>query len=76
MQTAHQTSSVLARLKDQLEQLILNCQLCLKYSRLKKKPDAYSTLGQEVLIFPWTKLATDLFYFKGHSYLLLVDYTS
>ena len=63
-------------LNDQLEQLVLNCQLCLKYSRSKKKPDAYTTLGQEVPIFPWTKLATDLFHFKGHSYLLLIDYTS
>ena len=25
---------------------------------------------------PWTKVATDLFHFKGNSYLLLVDYTS
>ena len=63
-------------LNDQLEQLVLNCHLCLKYSRLKKKSDQYSTLGQEVVIFPWTKLATDLFHFEGHSYLLLVDYTS
>ena len=63
-------------LNDRLEQLVLNSQFCLKYSRSKKKSDEYSTLGQEVLIFPWTKLATDLFYFEGHSYLLLVDYTS
>ena len=63
-------------LNDQLEQLVLNCQLCLKYSRSKKKPDTYSALGQEFPIFPWTKVATDLFHFKGNSYLLLVDYTS
>ena len=35
-----------------------------------------STLGQEVPITPWTKLATDLFHFEGQSYLLLVNYTS
>ena len=63
-------------LNDQLEQLVLNCQLCLKYSRSKKKPDTYSAIGQEVPIFPWTKVATDLFHFKGNLYLLLVDYTS
>ena len=63
-------------LNDQLEQLILNCQLCLKCSRSKKKSDKYSTLGQEVPILPWMKLATDLFHFEGHSYLLIVDYTS
>ena len=41
-------------LNNQLEQLVLNCQLCLKYSRSKKKPDTYSALGQEVPMFPWT----------------------
>ena len=34
------------------------------------------SLGQEILLHPWTKLATDLFYFEGASYLLIVDYTS
>ena len=62
-------------LKNQLEQLALNCQVCLKYSRSKQKPDTHSALGQEVPIFPWTKLATYLFHFEGNSYLLLVDYT-
>ena len=63
-------------LNDQLEQLILNCPLCLKYSRSKKKHDTHSALGQEVPIFPWTKVATDIFHFEGNLYLLLVDYTS
>ena len=44
-------------LNDQLEQLVLNCQLCLKYSRSKKKPDAYTTLGQEVPIFSLDKIS-------------------
>ena len=34
------------------------------------------SLGQEILLIPWTKLATDIFHFKGVSYLLIVDYTS
>ena len=55
---------------------MLNCQLCLKYSRSKKKQDTNLSLGQEIPLFPWTKLATDLFHFEGDSYLLLVDYTS
>ena len=63
-------------LKDQLEKLVLNCQLCLKYSNSKKKQDTHLSLGQEIPLFPWTKLATDLFHFQGDSYLLLVDYTS
>ena len=32
------------------------------------------SLGQEVSLHPWSKLATDLFHFEGASYLLIVDY--
>ena len=35
-------------LNDQLEQLILNCQLCLKYSKLKNKSTPQTALGHEV----------------------------
>ena len=34
------------------------------------------SFGQEVPLYPWTKLATDVFHFEGASYLLIVDYTS
>ena len=33
------------------------------------------SLGQEIPLHPWSKLATDMFHFKGASYLLIVDYT-
>ena len=63
-------------LNDQFEDLALNCELCLKYSTAKHKLDPSLSLGQEVLLYPWTKLATDIFHFEGFSYLLIVDYTS
>ena len=63
-------------LNDQLENLILNCELCLKYSNSKHKQEHNLSLGQEVPLYPWTKLATDVFYFEGVSYLLVVDYTN
>ena len=63
-------------LNDQLEKLVLSCQLCLKYSNSKKKQETNLSLGQEIPLFPLTKLATDLFHFEGESHLLLVDYTS
>ena len=63
-------------INDQLKQLVLNCQLCLKYLRSKKKPDTSSSLGLEIPLFPWTKLATDIFHFEVDSYLVPVDYTS
>ena len=34
------------------------------------------SLGQEISLHPWAKLATDLFHFEGAYYLLIVDYTS
>ena len=63
-------------LNDQLEDLVLNCELCLKYSTAKCKLEPSLLLGQEIPVYPWTKLATDTFHFRGASYLLIVDYTS
>ena len=40
------------------------------------KEETSLSLGQEVPLFPWTKLATDLFHFGGDFYLLIIDYTS
>ena len=63
-------------LNDQLERLVLNCELCLKYSQSKCMQEPSMSLGQEVPLHPWSKLATDLFCFEGASCLLIVDYTS
>ena len=63
-------------LNDQLEKLILNCELCLKYSHSKCKQKPSISLAQEIPLHPWSKLATDIFHFDGASYLLIVDYTS
>ena len=63
-------------LNDQLEQLILNCQLCLKYSKSKNKSTPQTTLGHEVPPVPWSKVATDIFHYESQPYLLIVDYTS
>ena len=32
--------------------------------------------GQEIPVHPWSKLANDIFHFKGAAYLSIVDYTS
>ena len=57
-------------LNDQLEKLILNCELCLNYSQSKCKPTPTTSLGQKIPVHPWSKLATDIFHFEGASYLL------
>ena len=61
---------------DQLVKMILNHELCIKYSQSKCKQEPTMSLGQEIPPHPCTKLATDLFHFEGASYLLIVDYTS
>ena len=58
-------------LNDKLDKLILNCELCLKYSHAKCKHPHNMVVGQEIPIHPWDKLATDLFHFEGASYLLV-----
>ena len=61
-------------INEQLEKLVLNCELCLKYSKAKNKQPANMSLGQEFLIYPWMKVATDIFHFVNDSYLLIIDY--
>ena len=63
-------------LNDQLENLIINCQLCLKYSKSKNKSTPPTALGHEVPSVPWSKVATDIFHYESQPYLLVVDYTS
>ena len=63
-------------LNDQLENLILNCQLCLKYSKSKNKNTLPTALGHEVPVVPWSKVATDIFHYESQPYLLVVDYAS
>ena len=63
-------------MNEQLEQLKLNCQLCIKYSRSKDKNMPNTTLGHKIPSVPWSKVATDIFHFESRSYLLVGDYTS
>ena len=63
-------------LNDQLDKLVLNCELYLKYSHSKCKQKPSTSLGQEIPVHPWTKLAIDNYHFESASYLLMVDYTS
>ena len=63
-------------LRKELEELVLNCQLCLKHSQAKCKPKPTPSFGQEIPVVPWTKLASDIFHFQNDSYLLIVDFTS
>ena len=76
MQAACKKTVYWPGLNDQLEKKILNCELCLKYSKSKCKQKPTISLGKEIPLCPCTKLATDLFHFEGPSYLLIVDYTS
>ena len=55
---------------EQLEKLVLNWELCLKYSHSKCKQKLSSSLGQEIPVLPWTKLATEIFYSESSSFVV------
>ena len=76
MQAACKDTVYWPGLNNQLEKLILNSELCLKYSQSKCKQQPTLSLGQEIPLYAWTKLAIDIFHFEGASYLCIVDYTS
>ena len=62
---------------EELKELVTNCTTCLKFSSQKLiclSNRQYG--GHEIPIHPWSKLASDIFFFEGDSYLLIVDYTS
>ena len=63
-------------INEQPEKLVLNCELCLKYSKVKSKQAANMLLGQEVPIHLWTKVAINIFHFENDSYLLIVNFMS
>ena len=62
-------------LYDELKHLITNCMTCLKFSAQKPTSNRQYA-GHEISVHPWSKLASNIFYFDGDSYLLIVDYTS
>ena len=63
-------------INEQLEKLVLNCELCLKYLTAKSKHAPNMSLGKEVPIHPWTNVDTDIFHFENDSHLLIANYTS
>ncbi|ETX01927.1 MAG: hypothetical protein ETSY2_36450 [Candidatus Entotheonella gemina] len=56
----------------QLKELIQNCHKCLKAQKQRPQPLTPTPLPT----LPWQKVASDLFEWKGATYLLVVDYFS
>ena len=50
----------------QLEKLVLNCELCLKYSHSKCKQESSLSLGQKEPLYSWTKLGQTFSTLKEH----------
>ena len=74
MQAACKGTVYWPHLNDQLEKLVLSCELCLKYSKVKCKQQPTLPLGQEIPLHAWTKLATDIFFIWKElpTYILLI----
>ena len=62
---------------EELKELVTNCTTCLKFSSHKLIclcNRQYA--GHEIPVHPWSKIESDIFYFEGDRYLLIVDYSS
>ena len=62
-------------LYEELKDLVTNFTACLKFSTQMPTSNKQHA-GHEIPVHPWLKLASNIFYFEGESYLLIVDYTS
>ena len=55
-----------------IEKMIENCDICAKSRNDHAEPMIPSTFPSR----PWEKLGSDLFFWNGHTYLLVIDYYS
>ena len=60
-------------MNSQLKQFISSCQVCQSFQRNNPKE---TLMSHSIPDRPWSKIAADLFEFKGEHYLVLVDYYS
>ena len=60
-------------MNSQLKQFISSCQVCQCFQRNNPKE---TLMSHSIPDRPWSKIAADLFEFKGEHYLVLVDYYS
>ena len=59
-----------------IENIVSNCETCLKFNANNRKQSSDGTLGHKVPTIPWSKLAMDIFTFDNKNYLVVVNYTS
>ncbi|XP_031571389.1 uncharacterized protein K02A2.6-like [Actinia tenebrosa] len=57
----------------QIEDKIANCSICQAYATAQPKEPMIATKPPDL---PWMQVASDIFYFEGHNYILTVDYYS
>lgn len=56
---------------NEIESMVKQCATCLKFQKTYYNENL---MLREVPNAPWQELGTDIFYFKGKPFLLLVDY--
>ena len=60
------------QVKHEIERLVQNCPTCTKVSM----PQCQPMIASELPTHPWEKVASDLFYLNGETYILVADYFS
>ena len=58
------------QISNHIQNMIQSCPECVQHSTPPREPMISSILPE----YPWQKVGSDLFYFKGATYLLIVDY--
>ena len=56
----------------ELANFVKQCNVCAK----EQSPSTEPLITTDLPLYPWQRVATDLFIFKGVNYLLVVDYFS
>ena len=60
------------QISNHIQNMIQSCPECVQHSTPPREPMISSTLPE----YPWQKVGSDLFYFQGTTYLLIVNYYS
>ena len=56
-----------------IENIVSNCETCLKFSANNRKQSPDGTLCHEIPTIPWSKHVIDIFTFANNNYLVVVD---
>ena len=61
------------RITSDIKQIVSQCSICQTHQKIQRKE---TLLPHDIAQYPWQKLGSDIFEYKGQKYVLIVDYYS